>query len=45
MFSNKISIVRTVYNEVKLLEEFEAWVTNDICKSERESSRGGGGKK
>ena len=25
--------------EVKLLEKFEAWLTNGICKRERKSSR------
>ena len=39
VFSKEISAVGTVHGEVKLLEEFEAWVTNDICKRERKSSR------
>ena len=39
VFSKEISAVGSVHGEVKLLEEFEAWVTNGICKRERKSSR------
>ena len=39
VFSKEISAVESVHGEVKLLEEFEAWVTNNICKREKKSSR------
>ena len=38
VFPKKISTVKSVHGEVKLLKEFEAWVTNGICKRERKSS-------
>ena len=39
VFSKEILTEENVHGEVKLLKEFEAWVTNDICKRERKSSR------
>ena len=38
VFSEEISTVGIVHGELKLFEEFEAWVTNGICKRERKSS-------